>query len=394
MAGHLLHAAPSLADEADVFNVNASLTSLHDNNLFRLASSVDAESIGLQGKSDTINQTSLDFSLDKRFSLQRVLAKVSLVDNRYQHNDFLDFRALNYDAKWLWAVGLRWDGELSFDRKEALNSFSDYRSNLLQRNIRTTENERFSANYWLHSNWALIGGVFRTSATNEQPFLAESDYTGRGYNLGLRFRPRSGNSLIARTSRLDGEYTKRNFNAVNQFDNGFTEDVHSLDMNWLLTGKGRLLGRLAYVDRQHDHFAQRDYSGWTGNLDYTYAYSGKGSVSAGYKRDLQPYQQLANSYYTQDELKLSSEWLATSQISAVARVGYGRRHYDGEIISLPPGFEERRDRYSRVGFDLSYRPMRWLQLTAGVAYEKRSVNNSTTLDYDDRTAFISASAQY
>ena len=394
VVGQFLLSAAAAADEADIFNVDVSLTSLHDNNLFRLDSSVDAGSIGLKDKSDVINVTSLDFRLNKQISLQRVAAKVSLVDNRYRNNDFLDFRALNYDAKWLWAAGARWNGELSFERREALNSFADYRSNLLQRNVRTIEDERFTANYWWHANWAAFAGVFRTATTNEQPFLADSDYDGTGYELGLRFRPRSGNTLSLRTSRLDGEYGKRTFNTARQFDDGFSEDLHSLDMNWLLSGKSRLLGRVGYRDRQHDHFPRRDYAGWIGNLDYTYAYSGKGSVSVGYKRDVQAYQEIANSYYTLDELKLSGEWQATSQVTAVARVGYGRRNYDGAIISLPSGFEQREDIYSRLGADFSYRPVRWLQLTAGVAYEKRVVNNRETLDYRDRTGFVTASAQF
>lgn len=381
------------ADEADVFNINASYTALHDNNFFRLAPSVDPKAVGLESRSETVGITTVDLSLDKRFSLQRVIAKVSVVDNRYQTNDYLDFTALNYDAKWLWAVGSRLDGELSFDRKENLVPFSDYR-NFLQRNVRTTENERFTANYWFHTSWAAVAGVFYTSQTNEQLFLAESDYDGFGYNVGLRYRPVSGNTLTARASRLNGEYKNRDFNVINQSDNGFTEDVYSLDMNWLLTGKSRLQGNVGYKDRQHDHFDQRDYSGWIGNLDYSYAYSGKGLLIVGYKRDIQTFQQLTSSYYTLDELNLSGQWFATSQITAVARLAYGRRDYDGEIINLPSSFEQRRDLYSRLGFDLSYQPVRWFRLTAGLAYEKRSVNNSDTLDYNDRTGFISASAQY
>lgn len=391
--GTFLYATPALADEADAFNVNANFTSMRDNNLFRLPSSVDPKDVGLSSRSDTINVTSLDLSLDRRFSLQRVIAKVSLVDTRYQTNDYLDFRALNYDAKWLWAVGLRWDGELSFDRKEALNSFSDYR-NFQQRNVRTTENERFNANYWFHSSWAVVGGVFRTSLTNEQPFLAESDYTGVGYNLGMRYRPASGNILTARFSRLDGEYTKRDFNVVNQSDNGFTEDVYSLDMNWQASGKSFVRGRLGYLDRQHDHFDQRDYSGVIGNLDYTYAYTGKGSVTLGYKRELSSFQQLTTSYYTLDEINLSGRWLATSKLSTLTRFGYGRRDYDGSIVNLPASFDQRRDLYSRLGFEVTYQPARWFQMTAGISFENRNVNNNDLQDYKDRTGFITASAQY
>ena len=178
----LLQATGVRANEGDVLNLSATLSSMRDDNLFRLAPSVDPKSVGLDGKSDTITTMALGLNFNKLFGLQRLIANVSLVDNRYKTNDYLDFQALNYDAKWLWAVGTRWTGELAVDRNESLNSFSDYR-NFRVRNVRTIENERFSANYWFHSNWAAVVGVSRYSLTNEQPFLADSDYDANGYKL-------------------------------------------------------------------------------------------------------------------------------------------------------------------------------------------------------------------
>lgn len=388
----MLQGVPAHADEADAFNLNATVSMMQDNNLFRLAPSVNASALGLDGKSDTITSTTLDLNLNKQFSLQRIVANVVVVDNRYQKNDYLDFTALNYDAKWLWAVGLRWTGELSAERKEGLNSFADYR-NILQRNIRTTETERFTANYWFHSSWAAVAGVYRTSLSNEQPFLADSDYTGTGYNIGLRFRPVSGNTLTARASRLDGSYTKRQPNAAALYDSGFTEDNYGFDLDWRLTGQSLVRGKLSYLDRQHDNFSARDYSGWVGNLDYTYAYTGKGSVSIGFRHDLSPFQQPTSSYYVLDELNLSGQWAATSQITAIARLGYGQRAYEGAIVALPAGLDMRKDLYSRLGFDLSYQPARWLNFKAGVALENRNANYDVN-DYKDRIGFISASAQY
>lgn len=388
----LLQATGVRANEGDVLNLSATLSSMRDDNLFRLAPSVDPKSVGLDGKSDTITTMALGLNFNKLFGLQRLIANVSLVDNRYKTNDYLDFQALNYDAKWLWAVGTRWTGELAVDRNESLNSFSDYR-NFRVRNVRTIENERFSANYWFHSNWAAVVGVSRYSLANEQPFLADSDYDANGYNYGLRYRPLSGNTVTVRAKHLDGTYSKRQFNSTLQYDNGFVQDSYELDADWRLTGKSQVRGRLEYLARKHDHFADRDYDGWVGNLDFAYAATAKGSLNLGYKHGLETFQQLTSSYYVLDEVTLATKWAATSTLTATARLGYGLRSYKGEIVALPAGTEQREDKFTRVGFDLAYLPVRWVELKAGVAYENRNVNYDS-LDYKDRIGFVSASAQY
>ena len=391
-AGALLHTPLAVGDEADVLNVNATLATMRDNNLFRLAPSVDPKKVGLDGKSEVINTAVLGLNFNKLFGVQRIIANVNMVDNRYQTNSYLNFAALNYDAKWLWAIGQRWTGDLSFSRAEALNSFTDY-TNFKQRNVRTTENERFNANYWFHTEWAVVAGLSRTSLTNEQVFLADSDYNANGYNFGLRYRPTSGNNVTVRASRLDGNYSKRKFNALAQYDNGFTQDNYGVDFDWRLTGKSQFRGRMDYIDRQHEHFADRNYAGMVGNLDYVYAYSGKGNMTFGYKHGLESYQQVTNSYYSLDEFNLAAQWAATAQITAAARAGYGVRSYKGEIAPLPAGFQQREDKFTRVGLDLAYQPARWLQLKAGVSLENRNVNYDA-LDYKDRTGFLSATAQY
>lgn len=380
------------ADEGDIVNLKASLSHLHDSNLFRLAPSVSPASVGLAGRSDNITATTLGLSLDKEISLQHLMANVSLVDTRYQRNGYLDFQALNYDAKWLWAAGVRWTGELAVDRAESLNSYNDY-NNYHVRNVRTVENERFTANYWFHTSWAAVAGLSRTSVTNEQALLAESDYELKGYNYGIRYRPASGNMLTLRAKQLDGTYAKRQFNTVQQYDNAFAQNGYELNVDWRLTGKTQLRGRLEYLDRKHEHFAARDYDGWVGNLDLAYAATGKGTLLLGYKRGLEGFQQLTSSYYVLDELNLSTAWAATQALTATARLGYGKREYRGEIVSLPAGQARREDTFTRAGLDLAYQWARWLQFKAGMSFEKRNVNDDR-FDYTDRIGFVSLTALY
>lgn len=393
-ASVLVHAPAAVANEGDVVNLSAAVTMMHDNNMFRLAPNANPANYGLEGRSDTITMTSLGLNLNKMVGRQQLIGNISFADTSYKRNSYLDFLALNYDGKWLWAVGTRWTGEFALDRTESLNTYSDYTTNNYRaRNVRLIENERFTANYWFHTSWAAFLGVSRNSLTNEQALLAESDYEASGFNYGIRFRPVSGNTVALRIRQLDGRYSNRQFNAAAQADNGFSHNGVDLEANWLLTGKTQLRSRLEYLERKHDHFVSRDYSGWAGNLDLVYAITGKSNLTFGYKHDLAAFQQSTSSYYELDELNLGARWAATDKISTSARLGYGKRSYHGAIAPLPAGVEPRQDKTTRAGIDISYRPLRWFEIKAGMNYEKRNVNDDR-YDYKDRTTFVSLSAQY
>ena len=378
---------PSLlwADEGDVINLNASVSVLSDDNLFRLPSSADP-------KSETITTTTVGLNLDKSIGLQRVLANVRMIDYRYSRNDYLDFLAFNYAAKWLWAAGTRWTGEFAFQRSQLPNDYANDRT-LGRRNVQTYQLNRFEANYWFHSSWAALAGVLRTSLDNQVPTGVDADYEADGYNFGMRYLGASGNSLTARAIHLEGNYTKRPFDSVLQLDNGFTQDNYQLDISWRVSGLSQIRGRIEYLDREYQHFSQRDYAGLAGNLQYAYAISGKSTLTLAYVRALEAYQQLTTSYYVLDDVALSAQWLATSKVTVNGLLGYGRQNYRGAIIPLPPGVPQREDDSARLAVDVAYQAARWLQLKAGVTLQRRN-SNYDIYEYRDRTAFVSATLQY
>jgi exopolysaccharide biosynthesis operon protein EpsL len=381
----LLQPPPAWADPGDVINLSAGVSVLSDDNLFRLPPSADPQS-------DTITTTTLGLNLDKAIGLQRVIANVKVIDYRYRRNDYLDFTALNYDAKWLWAAGTRWTGELAFQRSQLPNDYANDR-NLDRRNVQIYLLNRFEANYWFHSSWAAVAGVLSTSLENQVRTSVDGDYEADGYNFGLRYLGAAGNSLTARVVHLEGDYSKRPFNSVFQFDNGFTQDNYQLDFSWRLSGLSQLRGRIEYLDREYQHFPQRDYSGLAGNLQYTYAISGKSTLTLAYVRALEAYQQLTTSYYVLDDVALSAQWLATGKITVNALLGYARQDYRGAIIPLPAGVAKREDDTTRLGFDVAYQAAPWIQFKAGVTLQRRN-SNYEIYEYRDRTAFVSATLQY
>ena len=380
------------ADENDVINVDVAASTSYDSNFFRLSQVADDQALGVKERSEHFSTLGLRAILAKTVGVQRLSASVGVSETRFQNNAYLNYQALTYDARWLWAVGRRWTGDVSIERSEALNSFADY-SSYRGRNVRTIENQRFNGSYWFHSEWATVVGVNRTTVSNEQAFLADTDVELQGYSLGLSYRPKSGNSILVRGRWQDGSFSKRQFDSVSQFDNGFAQASVESIAEWRLSEKSQLRGRLEHLERRHDHFSDRDYRGWVGNADFMYAATGKLNLGVGYKRNLESFQQAAASYYVLDDFALSANWSPTSKVTVNTLLGGGQRRYRGAIVALPSGEQHRRDSFARWGIDLAYRPVSALEFRAGYGYEQRNVNDDA-YDYRDHVVTFSAKATF
>lgn len=382
----MISAALLYADDADIINLQASFASTRDDNLFRVPSNGARKPV-----LDTISTTTFGISVNKAASLQKLVGNVSWNGTRYQNNSQLDGGGLHYDAKWLWAVGRAVTGELSADRTVAQNSFRDVQGlSTTERNQRTTESQRLAADYWLHSDWHLLGTLSRQTVSNEQAILAESNFESHGGTLGVRYFPRSGNSISWQARRSDGRYTNRASSEASQFDNAYVESGQDVSVNWRPSGKGTITGKIGYQRRRHPHFSGRDFGGWVGQLGYSYSYSAKTTLGANYQRNLAAYQQQSSSYYLSDELTLTSEWAATSQVSLAARLAWSQRYFRGEIVAVNA---ERKDEVKTLGVDLTYQPQRSLRLTAGLAAETRN-SNDNAFDYTDRKVLLTARVQF
>ena len=79
--------------------------SFHDNNLFR--SDKGAK------QSDLITAFFVEAAVDKQISRQRLLLEARLSDNRYRHNDRLDYQGRSVAGEWRWAIASEFKGNIS-----------------------------------------------------------------------------------------------------------------------------------------------------------------------------------------------------------------------------------------------------------------------------------------
>lgn len=380
LAALLVSSSMALADPEDSWNLNAGISTTYDSNLFRLP---DA-----QASSDRITGTTIGLRVNKPYSLQRFTVDASMTDYRFSKNDRLDYLGKNLNAAWLWSVTPRLRGNLSTNYSESLNSFVDFRNT--SRNIRTIQGGRFDAELEVWGRWRLLGGVNYTEQKNSQPFLAESDYSAKAAEYGLKYAMPSGSTLSLIGRRTSGEYARRVVNPLVLIDSGFEQTDTEMRLLWLATGKSRVSGRLAYIDREHDNFAVRNYAGYVGNLDYTWDIGGKLRLNLGYRQDLASFQNLESSYYKLSAWNISPIWTITGKTALRARYNRETRDYQGAPVAALAG---REDTLTQAQLAFDWLPLRTLTLLTFVQRDTRDSNRANA-DFKSNMAGVSANLSF
>lgn len=377
------------ADADDTFNIYLAAGAQQDSNLFRQSANE---------KSDTLQTTSLTLALNKPFAQQVFSLQATMIDYRYAENDYLDYRAMNYNGAWNWALTHRLTGVLSFSQTEAQNSFVDYTVTGPQTrpNVRKSIVNRFGAEWQVMGGWRLLGGVTANEQKNSASFDAQSSYTLNTWEAGAKYLWPAGNYLQMVQREGTGEYSDRqliDFNSVPapfnpQYDTGFKQSETEARLFVPLTGKTSLSARAGRQSRKHDHFAQRDYAANIGRLDINWQPTGKIFLSGGLRREVAAYQDFISSYYVADGLNLQPTWQIAAKLAMRVNYDWQRRKYDGELIAGAP---ERRDTLQSVALGVDWFPVRWASLSANFQRDSR---NSSQSNLDFKAEIYSLNARF
>lgn len=378
------------ADAQDSVTFSVGLGALRDGNLFRQTDGNE--------QSDTLTTAAFTLGFNKAWGLQRIRANATLVDYSYRENDYLSYQARNYDAAWNWSFTPRLHGLLSLDQVEQQNSFVDYSASTpaQRKNVRRTENQRFSLEWEATGGWRVQGGLGRVAQTNSQSFLEQGSYELNNLEFGGRYVWPAGNYLQILQKQGEGEYKERRligfaevpapFNA--QIDTGFRQDETEFKLYLPLTGKSTVNARLAWQERRHDHFSGRNYAAAVGRLDYAWQATGKLSLNAALRRDVAAFQNYASSYYLADGLSLQPGWQISARTALRFKYDWEKRRYEGGIF---PGLPERRDTLQAVRLSLEWMPAEWGSLSLALQQDRRNSNQD---NWDYKANSLSLNAQF
>lgn len=394
VAGLTLAAAHAAADAGDTLNFIAGTTIRQEDNLFRLPASLTPQAvqalIGQPSTSDQVRVGYFGIQLDKAYSQQQFHLDATASTYRYKNFSRLNFDAFDYAGHWNWHLTRHLGGKLSMDHKQTQASFASS-TNYGGNNTVTTENRRFDVDWWAHGSWHLLGAAWRYKHRNSQVNLAEDSFIQNSGETGIRYLAESGSSLTLLVRKARGEYADRALNPASLLDTGFRQTDAELRMVWLVSGRSTLNGRLTHLERKHDNFAQRDYSGTAGKFDYILTPTGKLQLNVSAARAIGSYQETAHSYYVNDSLAFVPVWQISAKTALRLNLEHGRRDYLGGAVA-PPALG-RQDRTRTAQLSLDWSPLRALTLTGSLQHDTRS-SNQANLDYEASAASIAAQLSF
>lgn len=375
----------------DPYNIVAGASVRYESNLFRVQNEGQLEASGLnKGMSDWIYSETLGIKIDKPYSLQRFQLDLTGTHNHNQTYSFLDADLVNYRAAWLWAITPDWTGELSASQNQAITNFSQYRGtqtsiNIAKRNISTSESRVFKFDGDIGAGIHLVGGASELRSRTSQNFAAIGDYVQDGIEFGVKYVAPSQNSITVVRREANGDYN-RPINTFSLLDTGFDQHETEVKVNWRVTGKSEVDARLDYLEREFDHFSQRDYSGVTGNITYVWYPTGKLVLNTTLSRNLYTFQEAFNSFYSANTLTIAPTWLFSEKTTFRLRYDYSEQDFHGAII-LPPKMRE--DRVQTLMLTADWKATRNILVTGVAQHEKRS-SNIDGLDYNSNSIGITA----
>lgn len=381
----------ALADADDSFNFAAGVSARYEDNLFRLASNAPPpNSGGSSAKSDTILTTYAGIRFDRAYDLQRIQLDVTATAYNYQHNDYLNFTALDYRGAWLWGISPRLTGSLSADSTSSATSYTNLQ-NVATPNERTVENQGFTGDWLVDGGWHLTGGIYRLrSITDSTELTSFGNYVQNTADFGVKYVSTANNSiaLVQRQSR--GEYIDRTTDPVNFLDTRYDQSDTELRSFYQVSGHSRLDVRVGYRDRTYENYVVRDFSGVVGAIGYLWTPTSHLQFTLVAGRDLLAYQEDSNSYYASNYVNFTPAWLITDKTTLRLKFDIYQNKFMGAVV---PVSELREDKIYSTQLGVAWRPTRTIVVDGYIAHEERS-SNFDNLPYNANVAGLSASATF
>ena len=384
-------APPAHAFYNDRFELYADETMTWDSNVFRLSRDLDTNAVTGQGsRGDRFNVHSLGATLDLPYSLQRFQAGYRWFATRYHRFSQLDFDGHDARANWLWAITPELTGDAGYLDSTSLANFAIFGGT--NKDLVTARQAYVNGTWAPTPSYQLFGGFTRNEREHSDAPRKVNDLESNAAEVRLSYVNAAENRVGVSFRREKGHSPQSIFQGV-PFDNAYTQDSAGVVTRWTLSGLSRLDGRVDYVHRKYDQFAQRDYKGPSFRVTHTWTPTGKLTfVTTGY-REIAPLDDVQTAFVKTTGITFRPRWDVTYKISVQGSFDYSRWDYAPVFpVALPGGGVQAgsyQHRYRTGGLTVAWRPYTHVLFQAGVL---RDVRTSTLFagDYVANVATLEA----
>lgn len=298
--------------------------------------------------------------------LQRFEASYQRFWTRYQRFTHLDFEGDAWRALWAWAIGREFYGDLGYTQTEGLASFAAFGGTT--RDVVTTRQAYASGNWMMTPRWIAYGGLNATERKHGDRSRRAQDIEAVSAEGRLTYVTPKENRIGVAVRFEDGGAPERVLLQGIPFDNAYRQWGAGVVGRWDITAHSRLDGRADYVRRKYDQFSDRDYSGPSWGVTYTWNPTVKITVPVTIRRDIAPLEEVQTSFVLATGIGVKPRWQVTEKLALLGSLDYLRWKYRGDP-AIGAGDFEHRVKAGLVGF--AWTPLQRVVITGSVQREVR-----------------------
>lgn len=386
---------PAFAAEDDVFRPYVGYSFAYDENVLGIPDGANPSGADL---SDTSRRAEAGLAINKRISQQVLSAKLNLSHVTYDRLRQLDNDGKDFLVNWNWHVGEHVEGNLGASYVQGLSHYVEGLTPLAnlssqERNLRTQRREFFDGSWRLHPSWRVRAGLSRDSVHYDLDTQKAGDRTEDMSELGLDYLAHSGSTFGVQLRHTRGNLPNPQQIDSLVVDNSYDQNEVKAKINWLLTGKTQLQFLGGYVQRKHDFFSQRDYSGLNARLIANWQATGKTAVTLSGWREIGALDDLTASYTLNQGLSAGATWNMTSTLQLDGLLKHETSDYNGTAVISPLVPADRKDTFRTASVKLTYRPTAHLQLAAS-AHKKNRDSTLNGNSYPDNGVMLSSRYEF
>ncbi|MFM9915236.1 MAG: hypothetical protein ACKVOX_05470 [Rhizobacter sp.] len=370
-------AGPTSA-EPNPFYLGANASMAHDSNVFRLPRAI----------ADTSYTAGLSAGFDQPIGRQRVYARGSLGETRFEDLTQLDHTSYRLSAGLDWETVGNLSGALSFAGAEGLFNYGGTNTaQSTKRNIETRGETVARVKYGAAALLAVEASLGHRTLRYSDAAYQANGLTQDAVGLGLFYRPSTGLRLGAGLRFAHG----RSEGSARDFDR---RDI-DLSGTWFASGLSTLDGRLS-LGRQESKGggSALDFSGATGQLIWTYRPTGKLQIKTSFSRDSGAESGFLKVDDSQngtagDTSRITNALFlnAAYTLSPKIRVDAGFRANHRSLVN---GSLEGSDSLHSALLGVTYEPLRNVALSCRVSRETRNASGSLSFGYGASSATCTA----
>lgn len=365
-------------DETDHFKLIASLSTLHDNNVFRLA---DGQSSGDLSRSDTIYTPTVRALYDNTFSRQQFSIDASIFQPHYQNNSEMQYTGHETNVKWNGAVGELWHPQLGYQNSQDLASFED-----VVLGVKDMINEQIFSGGLAYggerNGKALVDASRKEKYHDTQRYLNLVD---QGFGLAGGWITDKGTQATLRYDNRDIHFTEPLAQVLTR---DYSQNKLKLGSVWPVTPKVNLGASIGYIAWRFDANGSHSDDVF-GGADASWQYSEKLRFSTAYNRDADDpganlRLSMTNAY------NLQADWRMTTKLGWNA--SWKRRDTTYGVVQNSP-LPQQRDTTETYRLGLGWSPRDFFSGNLYVQSEERSSNNAFN-EYQDEQVGLDLQFKY